>query len=227
MDSNLAAYVTDIAPRKKQVEWNQKGIHRVLKKWSRTHSEWYEVVTSEDSGAGAAVGYNIYPNQQGKYGYDTGHHFTPNLDPQFIEREDSEELCVWFYNAWMREIVGIISEEQERSLFSPKEFATLLAHRSPYQSEQRAADALAVTVGTYRGKVGRVKEKIEIAEATLAIDSAVDLDRDKWTDVSYSAALSVIDRVSEDRLPIETVQRISMSGMTLDDFPVDELIRNE
>ncbi|ELZ84406.1 hypothetical protein C453_12706 [Haloferax elongans ATCC BAA-1513] len=224
MESSLAAYIMNIAPGKKRAEWHQKGVHRVLRDWAQTRSEWYEFIVDE-SPVGVAVGYHTYPSGLGENGYDTGYYFAPDLDPQFIERDDSEELCTHFFNAWMQQIVSIIKEEQESTLFSPKEFATLIAYRNPYQSERKAADALEVSVGTYRGKVGRVKQKLETAKATLSTDSAINIEsKDDWSGSGYAAALNVIDRVPEDRLPIQSVHSTSSDRIKLDDIPVDDLI---
>lgn len=224
MDSRLAAYIMNIAPGEKRAEWHQKGLHRVLKDWKRTRSEWYEFIVDE-SPVGVAVGYHTYPSSLGENGYDTGFYFSPDLDPHFIERDDNEELCTHFYNAWIQQIISVIEEEQRNTLFSPKEFATLIAHRSPYQNEGKAADALGVSVGTYRGKVGRVKRKLDTAKATLSIDSAIDIEsKDDWSGPGYAAALSVIDRVSEDRLPIQSLHSSSSDWVNLEDMPVEDLI---
>jgi hypothetical protein len=111
-------------------------------------------------------------------------------------------------------------------LFSTKELAVLYGSRHKKYNESRVADNLGISIGTYRGKLGRVREKIETAKRTLELDDYVEEqygadDSPK----SCGAHFSVIERVDEDRLPLDTVMRVD--GVDIQQLPVEELISRE
>jgi len=227
MDEEVAAFTHKIAPLQKPGEWHQKGLKRVLTDWEQSRPDDFKTVT-ESSGFGMVVGFNILPRSLGQYGYDTGLHFEPDLDDHLLEEGEGKELVKPFYSDWVKAIQEVMQEEQERTMFSPKEFATFFAHRHPRQSERENADALGITVGTYRGKVGRVKSKLETARNTLGL---ADLcpesdDYDDWKRETFEAPFSVIHRIDEDRLPVNAASRIATEGLTIDDVSVETLIRD-
>lgn len=224
MEEEIAAYIHKRAPGEKHGEWHQRGLKRVLSRWKTSESEKYNIAIMNQNFA-SAVGYRITPTALGQYGYDTEFHFEPNLDPHFLEEvPDATSLCKEFYDAWVREIQEVIKEDQESSLFTPKELATLYAYHNPKQNEKKAADALDIKVGTYRGKVGRVKEKLSTARASLALDKPAQVDsEEEWWRDGYSAPLTVIDRVDEGRLPVDAAHDII--GADIHEWPVNDLIR--
>lgn len=58
-----------------------------------------------------------------------------------------------------------IREMQEETMFSPREFVTLVLDAE--WDEQNAATLMDVSVGNFRGKKGSIADKIEKAEVTL------------------------------------------------------------
>lgn len=227
MDEEVAAFIHKIAPREKPGEWNQKGLKRVLTDWRMSRPDDFETIRETD-GFSMVVGFNILPRSLGQYGYDTGLHFEPDFDDHLLEEDESKELVEPFYLDWVEAIQGVIREEQERTLFSPKEFATFFAHRNPKQNERKTADALGIKVGTYRGKVGRVKSKLETARDTLQLANSCPKKDDykNWKRNTFEAPFSVIHRVDEDRLPVNAASRVAIEGLTIDDLSVETLIRD-
>lgn len=223
MDESTVAYIQKIAPGKMSSEWHQRGLKRLINEWRTTDPGKYELLVSENNMA-VAIGYHIYPSGLGQYGFDTGYEFVPDLRPDLEPDVDNiEQICNEAFERWMDYIQDIIAESQDRSLFTPKELASLYANRNPKQTEKEAADALDITVGTYRGKVGRVKNKLKEAQATLSISGPSEPDGyDEWSGKSYSAHPSVIDRLDEERLPVNSVHEYI--GHELSDVPVDELV---
>jgi hypothetical protein len=226
MEEQTAAVTYRVAPGAKPGEWHQKSLRRVLKKWKAARPNDFEKITESD-GFGMVVGFNIYPTGTGQYGYDTGFHFEPDIESHLIDDVVGGDLAETFYSEWVEALQEVIREEQEATMFSSKEFATFFAHRHPTRGEKQNADALDITVGTYRGKVGRVKSKLEEARKTLGLEEICPEsdDADDWKRDTHQAPLSVLHRVDEDRLPVTAVSHIDVDGVSLDDFPVDELIR--
>lgn len=228
MDEETAAFCQKIAPKDKRAEWHQRGVKRVLLDWKVNRPDDFDLIV-DGTGFGMLVGYNIYPSEIGQYGYDTGFHFSADIETEFVDDVPGGHLAEEFYTEWVSAIQTVIEEEQQQSIFSPKEFATFFGYRHPRQSEQQNADALRITVGTFRGKVGRVKSKIETVQQTQSLLDAtpVDVTGKEWSLGSYNAPFSVIDRVDEERLPLDTVDRVATKGISIDDLPVDELIIDE
>lgn len=227
MEEPTAAVTYRVAPGPKPGEWSQKSVKRVLEEWKTARPNDFDKVT-KSSGFGMAVGFNIYPTGLGQYGYDTGFHFEPDIEDHLIDDITGGDLVEPFYSEWIETLQEVIQEEQEATMFSPKEFATFFAHQRPMRGEKRNADALGITVGTYRGKVGRVKSKLEEARKTLGFEEICpdSDDPDDWGRGSHQAPLSVLHRVDEERLPVTTMGEIDIEGVSLDDFPVDELIKD-
>lgn len=85
---------------------------------------------------------------------------------------------------------------------------------------------MGISVGTYRGKLGRVRAKTETPKRTLELDEY--LEDEYGADGSYKscgAHFSVIERVDEERLPLDTV--MSVEGVDIQDMPVEERISRE
>jgi hypothetical protein len=62
-------------------------------------------------------------------------------------------------------IRGGIREMQDKTMFSPREFVALVLDSE--WDEQSAATLMDVSVGTFRGKKGRISNKLQEAEETL------------------------------------------------------------
>lgn len=226
MDEEVSAFTYNIAPREKPGEWHQRGLKRALKNWEKNREEDFEVILNSDN-FGILIGFNIVPSTTGQYGYDTGLHFKPEIEEQLLDEVEAGHLAKSFYEDWIEAIQEVIQEEQEKTMFSPKEYATFFAHRHPNRTERQNADALGVTVGTYRGKVGRVRSKLEKARSTLRLEEACPDSGtfEDWKRHTFEAPLSVIHRVDESRLPVNSISRVAVDGVTLDDLPLEEILR--
>lgn len=225
MDEAVAAFLTKIVPIEKSAKWNQQSVKRTLDDWGQVCPDDFHMVVNPNQFS-MAVGFFVFPSSVGQYGYDTGYCFKPDIEEQLVDGLDSGHLVEPFYDDWIENLQQIIQENQEKTSFSAKEYATFYAHRNPSWHEARSSDALGISVGTYRGKVGRVKSKLEEARSTLQLEEELpDSNSDKdWSGGSYGAPFSVLLRVEESRLPINSVWSVKGEGTTLEDLPVDELL---
>ncbi|ELZ05713.1 hypothetical protein C480_09960 [Natrialba aegyptia DSM 13077] len=116
------------------------------------------------------VDIRVRTNGLGQYGWDTGFELSVEIDDELLSQVDVSDTYLksleQFVSAVQDELVAVVESEQEQSQFSSKEFAALMLYKREMVSENEAADALDVTVGTYRGKLGRIREKIAAAELT-------------------------------------------------------------
>ncbi len=235
MDEETAAFIYKIAPRDKPSEWTQRALKRVLTNWKQTRPDDFQTII-ESKGFGYIVGFEVVPNDIGQYGYDTDFRFSPdaqtrqhlssNYDRQ-LDQEEGGDLVEAFYTQWINELHEVISDEQEQTMFSAKEFATFFAHRHPNRGERRNADALDIAVGTYRGKVGRIKSKLDTARNTLQLDESYPQQEDyeDWKRETYHCPISVLHRVDTDRLPVDARERYIGDKRVTDEFPVEDLTR--
>lgn len=86
---------------------------------------------------------------------------TPEYAPRLYGLFDT---LVWLL---MSRMVEKVREIQEQTVFSSREFTALILSES--MTESVAADIMDVTVGTYRGKMGRINEKAEQIRNTAAL----------------------------------------------------------
>lgn len=228
MEEETAAFVYKIAPQEKPGEWSQKALKHVLSDWESTRPEDFDQIIHSEN-FGMVVGFNIIPGALGQYGYDTDYHFTPDIEEHLLDEVSGGHLAHEFYSDWTEELQAVIQNAQERTMFSAKEFAVFFAHQHPRRGEKKNADALGVTVGTYRGKVGRVKSKIETAEATLQLSNEYpsDISYEDWKRHTYEHPLSVLHRVGESELPVNAISYVDNDGITIHDLPLDELLKNQ
>jgi hypothetical protein len=227
MEESVAACIYKIAPREKPSKWSQQALKRVLNNWQRTRRSDFESIL-ESPHFDWIVGFHITPSELGQYGYDTGLHFVQDSTPELPDDIETEHLVEPFFDEWIDQIQQVIKEDQEQTMFSPKEYAVFLANRHPMWNEHRMADALEITVGTYRGKVGRVKDKLEVARNTVELSDELpdDSSVDSWARGSHSCPLRVLYRVDESRLPVSAPWGIEGSDLTLEDLPLDRIIRD-
>lgn len=202
MDEAIAAFIMKHAPSEKNAEWHQRSLKRTAAQVRGESPEWHTVMI-ENERFGVAIGMPIYPSALGQYGYDTGFEFSPTTQPELIDEfDDASTLCEEVADRWKTNLIDVISNDQEATMFSPKEYAVFIGSRNPKLSEREVADALGIAVGTYRGKVGRVREKVQTARATLD-DVEIAEKEDAWEKTSYSASTSVLSRVDESELPVD------------------------
>lgn len=228
MERTTAAFCHKYAPAKLHNTWHQVGLRRTLREW--LHNGRKDIVEAITANAdfGMVVGYHVIPQDTGQYGHDANIGFIPDIEEEYLEEIEGGEYAHEFFNEWVENLSAVIEEEQESTMLSSKEFATLLGHRHPRLTEKQVADALRITVGTYRGKVGRVKSKLESARNTIAIQQPLSEDESvDWGRSSISAPLSVILRVEEERLPVQAATISNTQGSSLNDIPVDRLLIDE
>lgn len=224
MQESTAAFIMKVAPLNKRAEYSQRGVKRVLEQWRREDITKFNTAI-ENRDLGVSAGFSVYPETTGQYGYDTGLYFSQDSIPEDAD-DEARDLADEFYELWVGYIHDVIEDSADETLFSPKELAVLYGSRHKKYSEKEIADNLEISVGTYRGKLGRVREKIETAKQTLEIDEQVEEDYGEVG--SYQACgahFSVIERVDEDRLPLDTVMRVE--GVDIQDMPVEQLISRE
>lgn len=227
MEEHVATVAWKTVPGEKRSRWHQQSVKRVLSRWERERSDELGLVL-DSSPFNVAVGIDTHPTEVGQYGHDTRIEFRPDIEEHLLEEMETSHLVDPFYEDWVEALHGLIESDQERTLFSPKEYATFLLHRNPAWHEARAADALDISVGTYRGKVGRIKSKLETAHSTVELDEfcSTEKPRTVWKSGSYTAPLSVVHRVEESKLPVDSVSRVSTEGVTLDDLPLEDLLKD-
>ncbi len=213
-----------VAPFNKRAEYSQRGVKRVLEQWRDEAPEKFEVAMTNNDFA-VAPGFSVYPETLGQYGWDTGLHFSQDSVPDGVD-DEAREIADEFYELWIANIQDVIEDAAEATMFTPKELAAFYGSRHKMYDEKRIADNMGISVGTYRGKIGRVREKIETAKRTLELDDYVE---DGYgadgEHKSVGAHYSVIARVDEERLPVSSVMRVE--GVDIREMPVEELITRE
>lgn len=225
MDESVAAYIADIAPGEKSGEWHQRSFGRALAEWATTD---VRVQLIYEPVLGGAVGYHIWSESDGVNGYPAEHYFAPNLDPHFLDGldyvDDPESHCESLYEIWMEHLQGVIQEDVDASLFTPKEMGVFYAHRHPRETERMAADGLGLSVGNYRGKVARVKEKLERARATIELADLAEADTQReWTGNGYEAPPEVMYELPESKFPVNATHPPD----NIDDYPTEGLVIGE
>lgn len=228
MDRDIAALAYRLAPRRISSRWHQVGLKRTLDEWKRKHPKGVrDIRTSE--GFAMVVGIDISPDGVGQNGQLQGYQFAPDIEEHLLDEIEHGDLAEEFAEDWIACIHEVIEEEQEQTTLSPKQYAAYLGYRHPEWTESQTADALDITVGTFRGKIGRVRKKIDEARATtsLADELPDEEERADGSDWRCGVSLSVVDRLPEDRLPVRSATNISQEGLSIDDVPVEQLIYDE
>lgn len=184
MDASLVAVALNHATRIQRSTWQQRAMSNVLERWETERSADFErILYNKDSGW--LIEFWPQSNGLGQYGWDSNFTLEVRLDYDLLEQTDNtdeyaralEDYC----DAVEDELCEVVGEVQSQTLFSEKEFVAFLLYQRDTVDEQRAADALEVTVGTYRGKLGRIREKIDSATATIDLmgNDVVERDDDR------------------------------------------------
>lgn len=206
MDKETAAVIYRFVPGDKQASLHQRGLKWVLSDWQvERYDDFERVLENQEFEIG--VGFQVVSKELGANGYDTGYHFQPEINGDFLGPE-LQPIAVDFYEDWVRMIRKIIEDDVSGTLFSPKQLAAFYLHRHPKVPESRAADALGVTVGTYRGKVGRVVDKLKQARRTITISESTEPleSLEDWLHDGYEGPLPVIHHLPESRLPVNATR---------------------
>ncbi|MFD1527491.1 MULTISPECIES: hypothetical protein [Halobacteriales] len=173
MDRELVAVTYKHAPSERKTIWKQRAIGNVLEEWEDERPTDFErVFYTHDTGW--LIDFRVPTDGLGQYGWDTGFDLSVEVDHDLVDQADITdpeyiEALERLALALEDELLAVIEAEQEQSQFSAKEFAALMLYKKEMVNEDRAADALGVKIGTYRGKLGRIRDKIDAAKLTLEL----------------------------------------------------------
>lgn len=211
MDSELVAVALTYGPSEQITTWKQRAMGNVLERWEVERSADFErVLYSQDTG----YLIDIHPqcNGLGQYGWDSDFTLDVGVDEDLLEQTDNgdgyQESLYAYANALEDELCTVVTETQERSQFSPKEFVAFLLYQRDDIGERQAADALDVTVGTYRGKLGRIREKIEAARLTMELMDVTESENERRSEGrGYRSYGNLMDVFDADEYPAEGLLR--------------------
>lgn len=162
MDEESVAVSMDFVPFAVRSMWAEAGLTRAEKELEIDHPSKYREIVEHAEDYGVAVEYRTRGTDIGQYGYDTAYRLEPVVDDHVVENAAphvERDLAKLLAETWTENIVEVVSEAQEATTLSTREFATLILSNNETVSEKQGADALGIAVGTYRGKKGRIKEK--------------------------------------------------------------------
>jgi hypothetical protein len=203
LTDELAAAAYELAPRGLSMKWFQQGLQQTTHEWQAVRgADWDAVALAEIEGF---IGVHATPTAVGQYGHDSDYKLVADVDTQAIKEATGEvDLATAFTEEWVAAVRGVIRETQRASEYTPKEFVTCVGLADPHESESTVADALSVTVGTVRGKRGRIEEKHKRARATVALND--DLGRLTNIDADSIQSISTaLMHVDSDALPVTVV----------------------
>lgn len=92
----------------------------------------------------------------------------PTEEPEIYDL--SQDFASDYLNATLAEI----QLSQQQTLFSGREFVTLVLSAAEHMPEDRACHQMDISVGNYRGKKGDITDKIQRAAHTLHMADRID-----------------------------------------------------
>jgi len=169
MDEESMAVALDYAPRQLQIIWTTTALTRAEESFrQKLKGDWEEIIEHAED-VEMIVEYRAQGTDVGPNGYQTNYELSGHIDHNVLEQDNvdiTERTVSHFADTWARKIVEVIGETQAETTLSEKEFAGFVTMKNESCSEPEAADALGITVGTYRGKKGRIKSKREACSNT-------------------------------------------------------------
>jgi hypothetical protein len=164
MNGTTAAVAVHFAPPHLRAAWSDTALTRAEREFMNNRGAEWEHINQYNNDFGMAVEWATDSDSRGQYGYDTEFKIVGSIDKSVLEQvEIKENVARQLTEAWVSHLYEVVEETQESTTLSAKEFATAILMEDTC-SEQEAADALGVTVGTYRGKKGRISEKQDECE---------------------------------------------------------------
>jgi hypothetical protein len=160
MDSTDAAVIMYFVPTPIRAMWHEAAITRAERDLERTQPDTWETILNDKGDYGFAIELVYLGDEVGQYGHETNYHVRSRLDDDVLEADGVDidpAIAKEFASRWAEQVIDVLQEVEDDTMFSSRELATLVTMHGC--NEQRAADALGVSVGTYRGKKGRVAEK--------------------------------------------------------------------
>lgn len=207
-DEETAA-VVDRSPFDQRLIWNQKALQKALLEWKETREDEFELLWESDEFDWMIVGWQTRHGHLGTHGTNEEYTFEPDVSDQYLDDEQLEELAYEFAETWITCLQDTVREHQQQTALSPKEFVTLVIMENPSCGEAHVADALGVSTGTVRGKLGRVREKLDEADATAELAEIFDEERMREKrDRVQSSSYEVEDVLTADEFPVESKPRV-------------------
>ena len=211
MDTATLAVIYKHAPKHFQIEWKQQALGETLDEWHESRPDDFETLIYNRHSP-MLIDIRTVPQTTGQYGYDTDFELSLDIDQDIVDQIEADdsylELVEEFATATESRLAEIITTIQQDSQFSTKEFAAWMLYQKEMVGEYRAADALGVTTGTYWGKVGRIKEKIEAAKLTARLCTDIRLENTDGTESELTNGYAdLVSLFETDSYPIETSMR--------------------
>lgn len=196
------------APGGLRAKWSQTALKSVHEQWVSDRQDEYS--TLMDASKSGHLFIDVVPDADrvGQYGYDADHRLGHAIDAEFLDDGVTEGDRVWeladeFGSDYIKAIKTAVREDCP-ALLSPREFLIYVAYQR--ESETRVADAFDVSVGTVRGKVGRVRDKFSQAHELTAFESEVEHFADPDSQQSFYLHPAVIPKVDRDELPVYSLE---------------------
>lgn len=162
MDEESAAVALDFAHKRIQTIWTTTALSRTEEHfWKNIPDDWDHIFAHAEDFE-MIVEYRAQGTDVGPNGYETDYELRGHIDSGALEQDNvdiDEDIARRFADRWAEEIIEVIGETQDETTLSEKEFAAFVTMQNEACTEYEAADALGITIGTYRGKKGRIKSK--------------------------------------------------------------------
>jgi len=211
MDSELVAVALTYAPSEQNAIWKHEAMNNVLERWEADRPDAFErVFYCHDTGY--LIEIKPRCTDLGQYGWDTDYVLEVGVDESLLESIETtaeyRQALRDYADALEDELCAVVSETQERSQFSPKEFVAFLLYQRGEIGERQAADALGIAVGTYRGKLGRIRNKIDAAWLTMDLMDKSEAEQTAGPrERTYQATGDLVDIYEADEYPAEGILR--------------------
>jgi len=102
---------------------------------------------------------------------ERGDELVPMTGMEPEDDRDVYDLALAFGKDYIEAVRAEIRALQEDTILSPREFVAIVLY---YQvPEERAAGEMGISVGNYRGKIGKVSEKRDRSEATMGLSKSL------------------------------------------------------
>lgn len=195
MEESSAAIAMEFAPFALRSMWSETALTRIERYLKADRPSDYNRICESPEDYGMAIEFHPRGTEVGQYGYDTNFQLVPDVDDHVVEADGVEidhDLAEEMAELWVGQIVKVVEEAQSATTLSEKEFVTLITMNNDSCIESRAADALGVSVGTYRGKKGRIKEKQKSCQESTILDRL-----SKQHEAGYKARERTIGELSD------------------------------
>jgi hypothetical protein len=214
------------APNALRTKWNQMAFKKTHEHWSEHNSNEYrgmQSLTREDGLISVWMVFRIinHPDGIGDYGRDKGFRLDYTLDRHHLVDENIESKSLERFGEDLLNNIYESIEEDCPDMLSMKEYMVYTCYQTA--TERDIADAFDIDIGTVRGKIGRVRDKISSARNLYNFSEDIDkynrIDRNKYVITPEAAEM-----VSEEELPIATTSNGENNVIPI---PVKEYVDEE